>query len=389
MRKLVTKRTISELKPIEGADNIVAAVVDGWEVVVKKGEFNEGDECVFFEIDSFLPANDPRYEFLHKTGIKQVDGIGRIRLRSVRLRKQLSQGLALPINLFPEVVSNDELEDYSEVLNVTKYERPEPKAPGAAGNFPSWIRKTDEERIQNIQRTYERDYSDVEFVPTLKLDGTSTTLSFLLPNQADKWLTDTPDTNESEDSVGEVSSASSEDVVSNQPPKFINVDKDGIVGQFILCSRNLMIRFNPDSHYTKAVQPYMDALAKMATDLGESIALQGETMGEGIQGNPEQFSKYEFFAFNLYSIDRGEYFSFDKSQELLNKYGIQGVPVLGEPVKVFKEFKTVNDFLTHAEGKSINAQIREGVVWKSVGITPPVSFKAISNEFLLKVEGNQ
>ena len=383
MRKLVTKRTISELKPIEGADNIVAAVVDGWEVVVKKGEFNQGDECVFFEIDSFLPANDPRYEFLHKTGIKQVDGIGRIRLRSVRLRKQLSQGLALPISLFPEVLSNEELEDYSEVLNVTKYERPEPKAPGAAGNFPTWIRKTDEERIQNIQRTYERDYSDVEFVPTLKLDGTSTTLSFLLPNQADKWLVDNNEVVDG-DSV-----TTTEDDVSNQAPKFINVDKDGIVGQFILCSRNLMIRINPDSHYTKAVQPYMDALAKMATDLGESIALQGETMGEGIQGNPEQFSKYEFFAFNLYSIDRGEYFSFEKAQELLNKYGIQTVPVLGEPVKVFKEFKTVNDFLTHAEGKSINAKIREGVVWKSVGITPPVSFKAISNEFLLKVEGNQ
>lgn len=385
MRKLVTKRTISELKPIEGADKIVAAVVDGWVVVVKKGEFKEGDECVFFEIDSFLPANDARYEFLHKTGIKQVDGIGRIRLRSVRLLKQLSQGLALPINLFPEVLSNEELEDYSEVLNVTKYERPEPKAPGAAGNFPTWIRKTDEERIQNIQRTYERDYSDVEFVPTLKLDGTSTTLSFLLPNQADKWVVDNTDNNE----VGEVSSASTEGDKTEQPPKFINVDKDGIVGQFILCSRNLMIRINPDSHYTKAVQPYMDALSKMATDLGESLALQGETMGEGIQGNPEQFSKYEFFAFNLYSIDRGEYFSFEKAQELLNKYGIQTVPVLGEPVKVFKEFKTVNDFLTHAEGKSINAQIREGVVWKSVGITPPVSFKAISNEFLLNVEGNQ
>ena len=209
--------------------------------------------------------------------------------------------------------------------------------------------------------------------------------SFLLPNQADKWVVDVSDNNEA---VAEETSTT-EDDVTNQSPKFINVDKDGIVGQFILCSRNLMIRINQDSHYTKAVQPYMDALAKMATDLGESIALQGETMGEGIQGNPEQFSKYEFFAFNLYSIDRGEYFSFDKTQELLNKYGIQGVPVLGEPVKVFKEFKTVNDFLTHAEGKSINAKIREGVVWKSVGITPPVSFKAISNEFLLKVEGNQ
>ena len=96
-RKLVTVRTIDAIDAIEGADQIVAATVDGWQVVVKKGEFEVGQKCVFFEIDSFVPANRKEFAFLAARGTKLDDeGKERCRLRTIKLRGVISQGLALP-----------------------------------------------------------------------------------------------------------------------------------------------------------------------------------------------------------------------------------------------------------------------------------------------------
>lgn len=103
-RRLVTVRKINAINPIPNADAIEVATIDGWNVVIKKGEFAVGDYCMFFEIDSFLPANDGRFAFLAGKGTKtDENGVERIRLRTIKLRGQISQGLALPISAFYEI----------------------------------------------------------------------------------------------------------------------------------------------------------------------------------------------------------------------------------------------------------------------------------------------
>ena len=144
---------------------------------------------------------------------------------------------------------------------------------------------------------------------------------------------------------------------------------------------------NGGSHYTNGVfnGDIQHKIVELSNHLGVSVAIQGETMGEGIQGNPEKFREYRFYAFNIFDIDNQEYLHYDNVIALFEKFDILSVPLLGEPEKVF-ETKTLQEILDHADGESINAKVREGVVWKSVGVNPPVSFKAISNNFLLKVE---
>lgn len=172
MRKLATIRKIADIQPIEGADAIEVATVDGWKVVVKRGEFNVGDLCVYFEIDSVLPIR-PEFEFLRKGCYVKKDwliteqnptGEG-FRLRTIKLLGQISQGLVIPLETVPEkgitrafrfydengvhhrVVSH-EGEDVTDVIGVVKWDPPLPAqlSGRAKGNFPSFIPKTDQER---------------------------------------------------------------------------------------------------------------------------------------------------------------------------------------------------------------------------------------------------
>jgi len=110
-RKLATIRKVNEIKPIEGADMIELAIVDGWQCVVKKGEFKPGDPGVYFEIDSYLPIEE-RYEFLRKSSYKKIPDqlqgqrAEGFRLKTVKLRGQISQGLMLPPGYFPRIKNN-------------------------------------------------------------------------------------------------------------------------------------------------------------------------------------------------------------------------------------------------------------------------------------------
>jgi RNA ligase (TIGR02306 family) len=176
MRKLATKRKIKQLLDIKGKDRIVLAIIDGWSVIVKKDEFNVGDECIFFEIDSFLPAVDP-FTFLGTP--TTYEGKQGYRLRTMRMASCLSQGLALPLTHF--ILDYDR--ELDEQLGVVKYDVAEVcnQANGVgllAGNagdkFPSFIPKTDEERIQNLTKYYEQ-YKTEKFYVAEKLDGSSAT----------------------------------------------------------------------------------------------------------------------------------------------------------------------------------------------------------------------
>lgn len=142
MRKLVSIQEIKDVKPIENADKIEVVKILGWAVVVKKGEFKVGDKVVYAEIDSLFPEKE-EFEFLRDRGF---------RIRTIRLRGQVSQGICFPIDILPE--GEYEIgDDVTEILGVTKYEPPIPACLSgrAKGTFPSFIEKTDETRVQVLQ----------------------------------------------------------------------------------------------------------------------------------------------------------------------------------------------------------------------------------------------
>jgi RNA ligase (TIGR02306 family) len=149
-RKLASIRIISDLRPIEGADKIELAIVDGWKVVVAKDVGHKvGDKVIYCEIDSFLPIK-PEFEFLRKSSYKKMaDGSEGFRLRTVKLRGQVSQGLILPLSLINYTNLDFKVGmDVTMMLGINKYEPPIPAelAGKVKGLFPSFIPKTDEVR---------------------------------------------------------------------------------------------------------------------------------------------------------------------------------------------------------------------------------------------------
>mgnify|MGYP002409531596 CR=1 FL=1 len=330
MRKLATIEKIVDIQPIDGADSIEKVKVRGWWCVAKKGEFQVGSDCVYFEIDSLVPSSNPVFDFLKKGGSEKtmvVDGkeYKGYRLKTIRLRGQISQGLALPISMFS--VSGNVGDDVSEQIGVVKYEAPIPAqlSGKVKGSFPSFMPKTDEERIQNM--------SDVlgGFYVTEKLDGAS--VSYF--------------------------------------------KKDGVFG---VCSRNLELEdseWNSQWEYARSVG--------LIDKMPNNFALQGEIVGEGIQGNSLGIKGKEVYFFNAYNIASGEYLDFKNFKTMIDGLGLKTVPILDEN---FSLPKTVDEMLKYAEGKSqLNPSVeREGVV-----VRPKVemryggsrfSFKAISNKFL-------
>jgi RNA ligase (TIGR02306 family) len=330
-RKLASIRKISDIQPIEGADMIELAIVDGWKVVVAKNVNHKvGDLVVYCEIDSFLPIKE-EFEFLRKGSYKKmVDGTEGFRLRTIKLRGQVSQGLILPIHTLPLLEMVHEGQDVTEMLGIVKYEPPIPAelAGKVKGLFPSFLRKTDEERIQNLSGEIET-WKDKTFYVTEKLDGSSATFYY----------------------------------------------KDG---EFGVCSRNLELLETEDNTFWKFARQ-VDLENKMR-DFDINISLQGELIGEGIQGNPYKIKGQTVRFFNLFDIDLQEYHNLSMFEGVCNRFGVEMVPILN---KHFGIFETVEDILEYADGKSVlNPNFdREGVVIRS--LDRKISFKAISNKFLL------
>lgn len=370
-RKLASIRRIADIQPIEGADAIVVATVDGWKVVVKKGEFAVGDLAVYLEIDSWVPTE--LAPFLSKgSEPREYNGVKGERLRTIRLRGQVSQGLLLPVDFVNDnpfitgwfhedgigtMVMVTEGQDVTECLNIQKWEAPIPaQLQGQAkGTFPTGlIPKTDQERIQNcfgeIQKRAKRfatekvwneetqtlserpvvipdDFEEPTYEVTLKLDGSSMTIF--------RW----------EDELR-------------------------------VASRNMELKINEENAGNTFV--------KMALEIGDKIpnglAIQGELMGEGIQGNREGFKGHRFFVFDIFDIQKHEYLSPMTRRLKCQEIGLEHVPMLGD---AWNAPESVASGLSLAEGPSINHKVREGLVWKC-NEDPSFSFKTISNAFLLK-----
>jgi len=331
-RKLASIQIVKEVKPIPGADAIEVVRINNWDVVSKKGEYKVGDFCIYCEIDSFLPINE-EFEFLRKTSYKKMsDGTEGFRLKTIRLRGQLSQGLILPIHVLSlgELVS--EGMDVTEMLNIVKYEPPIPAelAGKVKGLFPSFIRKTDEERIQNLSDKYEEIKNlGKEFYVTEKLDGTSATFYF----------------------------------------------KDG---EFGICSRNLELLDSEGNTFWKVARELNleDSLSK----LGYNVCIQGELIGEGLQSNPYKIKGQTVRFFNAFNIDEQKNIPFTKFLILMENLGLNTVPILDYS---FELPNTIDELLLLADKKSeLNGNFdREGIVIRSYDRT--ISFKVISNQFLL------
>jgi RNA ligase (TIGR02306 family) len=336
-RKLATIRLVKEIRPIEGADRIECALLDGWQCVVPKGDFKPGDKAVYFEIDSFLPLEE-RYEFLRKSSFRKMGEAEGFRLKTIRLKGTLSQGLAMPISQFPELIAMEDDLLLTERLNVKLYEPPIPASLGGTvkGNFPSFIPKTDEERIQNMPEIFS-DYTVYE--ETEKLDGTSMTV--------------------------------------------FNTSED-----FGVCGRNWMFNMDNENSYMQCAKSM--GFEKALKDFGRNMALQGELCGEGIQGNKYRLTGREFFLFNIFLIDENRYAlpkeRFELHHSLNEKYfdmRLKHVPYVGE-VLIPTQLHDIPAVLEQVKGPSqLCADTpREGSVFKS--LKSGKSFKGINNDFLLK-----
>ena len=333
-RKLASIRRITDIQPIPNADAIEVVVVGGWKVVTKKGEFNVGDLCVYCEIDSFLPIF-PQYEFLRKSSYKKLStGEEGFRLRTIKLRGQVSQGLVLPLSVLPAGRELFDGMDVTEVLSIIKYEPPIPAslAGKVKGLFPSFLHKTDEERVQNLADEFgilHLFQPNKTYYVTEKLDGSSATFYFRN-------------------------------------------------GEFGVCSRNLELLETPDNTFWKVARD-LKIEEKLGT-LDDNICLQGELIGEGIQGNQYKIKGQTVRFFNAYNIDTRIYLPLDSFKNLMNELDLEMVPILSED---FKFSSTIDELLKYAEEKSqLNPEFdREGVVIRSHDRT--ISFKVISNKFLL------
>ncbi len=354
IRKLASIAEITYIKPIEGADAIECAIVNGgWPVVVKKGEYQVGDVAIYLEIDSWVPHE--LAPFLSKgQEPREYNGVKGERLRTVKLRGQLSQGLLLPVTAQfiisklgagPGAKFSDYIgRDVTEVLGIQKWEPPIPaQLQGTMkGNFPHFIPKTDQERCQNLRKEIFETHKDEIYEVTTKLDGSSMTVYV----------------------------------------------KDGEIG---VCSRNIDLIETEGNSFWKAArgQGIIDAMLPMCFQHDKEYAIQGELIGESIQGNPEKLTGQRFYLFDIYSITEGRYLKPNERYEILKElkytYGadVEHVPIIDQDVRVAQAYDTIDDLLEYAEGPSLNPQTkREGLVFKSW--ESDFTFKAIANSYLLK-----
>ena len=350
-----------ETKELEEAANIEILITGGWKLIVQKNRFEVDNLFVFCEVDTILPVDIPLFAFLEGK-----------RIRTKKLKGVVSQGVAFTIPEIMDVVehrvnalikedaSNIEYhnlvdewmtsewelgDDITQMVGATKYDEYSnngKKSDGvklppahARGNFPSFIHKTDEERIQNLAKELKYNWQGKEVVITEKLDGSSITI-------------------------------------------YARVTGDSECG---ICSRNLDLKLeSTESHFIKTGTPYLDKLVEYCTSNMRSLALQGEIIGPGIQGNPYKLDKHEIYFFNVFDIDAGRKLAHQPAVDVMRELGVNRVPLVG-----FGELdKTMEQMLEIADGLStLNQKTnREGIVVRA--LDGSFSFKVISNKWLLK-----
>lgn len=374
-RRLAHIEKIEWIKPIDGADAIELCGVLGWQcVIAKKDKFNVGDVVVYIEVDSVVPER-PEFEFLRDR---------KFRVRTIKLRGQVSQGLVLPMSCLPnKSIKHTEPFgfDVTEILGITKYLTPSEQdeiskqeeaikleknrlkkymmryswfrrmflSRKQKSGFPYWVQKTDEERIQNLGNKFIEDNSDKVVYVTEKIDYQSGT-----------WT-------------------------SKQVPSF-----NGILGRiipikktlFVVASRNLQTN-NKSSLYWKIAEKYgLESICKEHA----GIIIQGEQGDTKVQGNKYGIREPKMWVFSIIMPD-GKTLDYPEMESFCKQNKLDIVPYLGY-YKLSDIGTTVNDFVEFAKGKSTLSNIhREGVVIRCVENGKKlISFKSINPDFLLKYD---
>jgi len=365
-RKLASIQKIVNIEPIPDADNIEKCTVLGWEcIIAKKDNFKIGDKIIYIEVDSIVP-DKPEFEFLRQR---------KFRVRTIKLKKQISQGLVLPLSILPKRKKEyQEDEDVTKILEIRKYDpagdlenklalEQVSKRKGKINRFlsrypwyrrlfmpskmrfPKFIEKTDETRIQKFPNICEKE-KDTIFSCTEKLHGQSGTY-FLL-----------------------------------KKPKFKILNfKFGKELLFGVCSRKVYLyKQDNSSYWTIAKQLNIrEVLEKLIVD-NEYVVIQGEIIGRGIEENKYKITGYDFYAFNMVYPDHQ--LDNPNAKKLLEEYGIKFVPILDNN---FVLRSTIPEMVEYAKGKStLLPVLREGIVVRNYERN--ISFKVINPEFLLKNE---
>lgn len=350
MRKLASIQKIEKVKSIKDADRIEKVKVLGWTVVVKKGDFKEGDLCVYFEIDSLLP-DIPEFEFINKTEDHVLRKEKSRKLSTKKIRKTLSQGLVMPVSIVGKINkyykdSNFSIGDeVTNALNVFKYEPPiKSQISGdIKGSFPSYVPRTEEIRIQSVPEILEEFYNKRCYI-SVKVDGTSATYAHNNNNN----------------------------------------------NEIDICSRNFSLKEpqNKAYNYYWAIEKKYNIIEKIKKY--GNVALQGEICGPGIQKNRLDLKTIEFFLFDVYFIDENKYADYIQLLEIAIEMNLSLVSIINNNF-IFNEETTIEYLLKLAEGKYFNTKNqREGIVIRPIKtiasevLGKRLSIKVISNKFLLK-----
>ena len=381
-RALAYIQHVTNIRPIDGADNIEQCNVLGWNLICKKGEFHEGDPCVYIEIDSKVPERE-EFEFLRAKGFK---------VKTMKLGKFncISQGLAMPQSAFKELAGLSEGTDVTDILGI-KYSVQEDNARKGNGDpnakyksmaarhqkifkqkwarwmmrrswgrkimffffgkkkdnprgFPTFVSKTDEERVENQPW---RIGDGKTYLATEKLDGTSCTYALERKGRN----------------------------------KF----------EFYVCSRNvrqqdekqecyhdhniywdLAFKYNIEQH----LKDFLNQFPQL-----KWVCIQGEGVGS-VQGNPLKLTEDDLYIFNFKESQTGRWSSMAGAGQV-REWGMKWVPILGE----VQMPDTMEELKVLATGKSkVNPNVmREGIVYRSLDGSD--SFKNVSREYLLKHNG--
>lgn len=333
-RALASVRRVTEILPIKKADRLELAMIGGWRCVVGKGEFKAGDLGVYFEIDSFLPTADARFEMLADLAVESPEGKMGARVRTKTFRGALSQGLLLRTALFPEIGEPAEGADVTAALGVIKWDEPLPEdlVGVAKGYLPGRIRRTRQGRIQNEPHWL---LDEQEWEASQKLDGESMTIYRM----------------------------------------------DASLG---VCSHSVDLLETEGCSFWGAARA--SGLLSALEAHGGDWAIQGELIGPGIKGNPERLAQKKFVVFGVFDIDKQRGLAPDERRAFMGRMRGLGASEEQAPVvarmRLDQGFKGLDELLAHADGPSlISGRPREGLVWERV--SDAVSFKAISNAYLL------
>lgn len=357
MRKLASIQRIWAIEPIEGADRIEMARVLGWQCVVNKGQFKPGDLAVYFEIDSFLPVR-PEFEFLRASSYKKTDVMGEgFKLKTMKFRGQISQGLLLPISLFPEIHVYDPGEqrvyhpgwdaslgcDVTDLLGVKKYEIEERATTGGTikGELPPDVPHTDETRIQ-AEPMLAAAFEGLEYYISTKMDGTSCSLSI-------------------DDSGFHVTGHNYE------------YKDDG---------SNSFYEFIKSRGYQQSMQEFMRRNSL------KLFTIQGEFCAPGIQKNRLKLTRPEWYVFTIRV--NGKRIGLDDMLMICDELHMTHVPIEEIGDNLLEKYPTVESLLARADGDYPNGGKKEGIVIRpckpvySPLISAPLSMKVINNKYILK-----